>query len=185
MQRSCAWANSGNERLKKYHDQEWGVPCHDDQKLFELLSLEIMQAGLSWQTVLNKRQAFNAAFCHFDYQKVCSFQDKLPELLANPAIIRNRRKLNAVINNAQIISKLAIKGISFNDYLWRFVDFKPIVHHYATHDEIPNTDDLAQTISKQMKKDGFQFTGPVVVYSFLQAAGLINDHEISCFRYPQ
>lgn len=185
MPKRCSWATSGNELLKQYHDHEWGTPCHNDQKLFELLSLEIMQAGLSWQTILNKRQAFNTAFCHFDYQKVQYFQQKLPELLSNSEIIRNKRKLNAIIHNAQIIFDMTTQGQSFNDYLWRFVHYQPIQHHYQNHMQVPQTDRLAIQVGQTMKIDGFQFTGPIVTYSFLQAIGIINDHETACFRYNE
>ncbi len=181
----CSWANTENQLLKDYHDQEWGRPCHDSQKLFELLSLEIMQAGLSWQTILNKRAAFNQAFDHFDYRRVRKLMPKLPELLTNAAIIRNRRKLIATINNAQVISRLADADQTFDNYIWRFVDNVPIRHHYQSHDEIPATTPLAKTISKQMKNDGFSFVGPVVIYSFMQATGIVNDHETNCFLYRQ
>ncbi|KRM00295.1 DNA-3-methyladenine glycosylase I [Liquorilactobacillus satsumensis] len=179
----CSWANTGNELLKEYHDQEWGMPCHDEHKLFELLSLEIMQAGLSWQTVLNKRAAFKTAFADFDVKQVQNFQAKLPQLMVNKAIIRNQRKLLAIINNAQVVVKLAAAGTCFNDYMWQFVDYQPIVHQYQTHTEVPSTNGLAKKISQQMKRDGFQFAGPVITYSFLQAAGLINDHVVTCFRH--
>lgn len=185
MVKRCSWADSDNEILKEYHDHEWGTPYHNNHQLFELLSLEIMQAGLNWQIILNKRPAFRKAFENFDYQQVQYFENKLPELLADSAIIRNKLKINAIINNAQIIVRLAKKGISFNDYLWKFVDFQPRIHHYQQYSEVPSTDDLAKKVSKQMKHDGFKFTGPVVIYSFLQSAGLINDHETTCFRYQQ
>lgn len=178
----CSWATSGNELLKHYHDREWGTPCHNNQKLFELLSLEIMQAGLNWQTILNKRQAFKVAFCNFDYQKVQYFQKKIPNLLSNSRIIRNKRKLTAIIHNAQIIADMASQGQSFDDYLWHFVHYQPIQHHYQSHLQIPKTNQLAIQIGQTMKSDGFQFTGPVVTYSFLQAIGIINDHEVARFR---
>ena len=179
----CSWANSGNQLLKKYHDQEWGVPCHNDQKLFEFLSLGTMQAGLSWQTILNKRAALKKALANFDFEKLQFFKNRLPQLLANPAIIRNRRKLLAIIHNACLVSKMRHAHQSLSDYFWQFIDYRPIVHHYKTHEQIPTTNNLAQHISHTLKADGFQFTGPTIIYSFLQAMGLINDHEISCFRY--
>lgn len=179
----CSWAQTDNQLLRDYHDKEWGRPCHEDQKLFELLSLEMMQAGLSWQTILNKRAAFNQAFAHFDFQTVQYFEPKLPELMANRAIVRNRRKLLAIINNAKIIARQVAAGQSFNDYVWHFVDNTPIKHAYTTHEEVPSTTPVAKAMSQQMKKDGFAFAGPVTVYSFMQAAGLVNDHETACFLY--
>ncbi|GHP14085.1 DNA-3-methyladenine glycosylase I [Lentilactobacillus fungorum] len=181
----CSWANTDNELMRNYHDNEWGRPCHDDQKLFELLSLEIMQAGLSWQTVLNKRSAFKDAFVDFDYLKVQSLEPQLPQLLANAQIIRNKRKILAIIANAKVIASMASQGTTFNHYLWSFVNQTPIQHHYRSHEEIPSTTEVAKQISKQMKLAGFKFTGPVVIYSFMQAAGLVNDHETGCFLYQK
>ncbi|KRL17510.1 DNA-3-methyladenine glycosylase 1 [Lentilactobacillus rapi DSM 19907 = JCM 15042] len=171
--------------MQQYHDQEWGRPNHDSRHLFELLSLEIMQAGLSWQTVLNKRQAFKQAFHDFDYRQVQGMESELPSLMKNAAIIRNRRKLIATINNAKVINELANSGTTFDRYMWQFVADKPIQHHYQSHEQIPATTDLAKQISKQMKKDGFSFTGPVIIYSFMQAVGMVNDHEVDCFAYQE
>lgn len=181
----CSWAQNKNTLMQQYHDTEWGRPCFSDQQLFELFSLEIMQAGLSWQTILNKRQALRQAFADFDYQQVRFFAAKVPELLQNAAIIRNRRKITAIINNAQIIAQLHAKHQTFAAYLWQFVGNQPIQHHFTSNREIPASDTLSQKISRQMKKDGFKFAGPVVVYSLLQAAGLVNDHETNCFLYKQ
>ncbi|BAR07310.1 3-methyladenine DNA glycosylase [Scardovia inopinata] len=185
MPKRCTWAAGGNELLKHYHDREWGTPCHSDQKLFELLSLEIFQAGLSWQTVLNKRQALDDALANFDFQILSSFEGQLPKLLTNQAIIRNQRKLLAIIHNARIVSDMVMRGQSFDAYLWQFVHYQPIQHHYQSHLQIPKTNQLAIQISQTMKSAGFRFTGPVVSYSFLQAAGIINDHETTCFRYSK
>lgn len=178
----CVWAETDNQLMQHYHDQEWGTPCHDDRKLFELLSLEIMQAGLSWQTILNKRAAFKDALADFDVNQLQYFEPQLPTLLTNAGIVRNRRKLLAIIHNAQVVAQLQAGGNSLTAYLWDFVNGAAIVHHYQAHDQIPSSDVLAQKISRQLKQVGFQFTGPVVVYSWLQAAGLINDHELGCFR---
>ncbi len=178
----CVWAETDNQLMQHYHDQEWGTPCHDDRKLFELLSLEIMQAGLSWQTILNKRAAFKDALADFDVNQLQHFEPQLPTLLTNAGIVRNRRKLLAIIHNAQVVAQLQAGGNSLTAYLWAFVNGAAIVHHYQAHDQIPSSDALAQKISRQLKQAGFQFTGPVVVYSWLQAAGLINDHELGCFR---
>lgn len=179
----CAWGETDNALMQQYHDEKWGRPSHDSHHLFELLSLEIMLAGLSWQTVLNKRAAFKTAFANFDYRRVQQMTPEIPVLLQNPQIIRNRLKVTAIINNANAIAKLADRGEDFDHYVWAFVKNHPIQHHITNHAEIPNTTDLAKRMGKQMKKDGFSFTGPVVIYSFMQAAGLVNDHETSCFVY--
>ena len=181
----CAWADTTNDLMRQYHDTEWGRPSHDNRHLFELLSLEIMQAGLSWQTVLNKRAAFKAAFADFDYQQVAQMTPQIPALLKNDQIIRNRMKVTAMIKNANAVAQLVANGTDFDHYVWNFVSNQPIQHHIERHEQVPNTTDLAKQMSKQMKKDGFAFTGPVVVYSFMQAAGLVNDHEIGCFVYQQ
>ena len=181
----CAWADTTNDLMRQYHDTEWGRPSHDNRHLFELLSLEIMQAGLSWQTVLNKRAAFKAAFADFDYQQVAHMTPQIPTLLKKDQIIRNRMKVTAMIKNANAVAQLVANGTNFDHYVWNFVSNQPIQHHIERHEQVPNTTDLAKQMSKQMKKDGFAFTGPVVVYSFMQAAGLVNDHEIGCFVYQQ
>lgn len=176
----CHWATQ-NQLAQKYHDQEWGVPCHDNQKLFELLTLEIFQTGLSWNTILRKRPAFKKAFDDFDIHKINRYSDeKIDTLLQDPSIIRNRKKIEATINNAKIVLKLPE---SLNEYLWQFTDFKTIKHHYQNYREIPAKTELSTKISKQMKKDGFQFTGPVTIQSLIQAIGMVNDHETNCFRY--
>lgn len=176
----CRWATQ-NQLAQEYHDHEWGVPCHDDHKLFELLTLEIFQAGLSWNTILKKRPAFKKAFDDFDVQKISQYSDKKIEtLLQDAAIIRNRKKIEATINNAKTVLELPM---SLNEYLWQFIDFKTIKHHYQSYREIPAKTELSIKISKQMKKDGFQFTGPVTIQSLIQAIGMVDDHEIRCFKY--
>ncbi|WP_105956794.1 DNA-3-methyladenine glycosylase I [Apilactobacillus quenuiae] len=177
----CTWVGD-NALMQKYHDDEWGRPCHDDRELFELLSLEIMQAGLSWKTVLNKRNNFRKAFNNFDITKAMKMNDQVEDLMSNVGIIRNRLKIKAIINNAKVIHNMKA---SFNDYIWQFIDNKPINHHHTNHSQIPSTDQKAKLISQQMKKDGFKFTGPVTIYSFMQAAGLVNDHETNCFLYKK
>ncbi|WP_018143476.1 DNA-3-methyladenine glycosylase I [Alloscardovia criceti] len=181
----CAWADSGNALMRTYHDTEWGTPCHDSRKLFELLSLEIMQAGLSWQTVLNKRAAMREAFADFDVHRVAQLDTQFEDLMANAGIIRNRRKINAIIHNATVVEDLENAGQSLDAYIWRFVDNTPIVHHIHDAEDLPNTIDIAKKASTRMKADGFRFAGPVVVYSFFQAAGLANDHEVNCWRYEE
>lgn len=171
--------------MQQYHDQEWGRPQHDERALFELLCLETYQAGLSWQTILNKRAAFRRDFANFDIAQVAAMgPTDLARLLHDSAIIRNRLKLSATINNAQVLVHWPA-GDSFSTWLWAFVGGQPIRHHFTTGDQIPATTDLAQHISREMKKRGFKFVGPTVVYSFLQAAGLINDHLVDCDWAPE
>lgn len=176
----CSWANQ-NILTQKYHDNEWGIPCHNDRMLFELLTLEIFQAGLNWNLILQKRLAFKHAFDDFNVNIVKNYnEDKIETLLQDKNIIRNKRKIEATINNAKIISEL---DNSLNEYIWSFTNFKTIKHHYADYHNIPPQTELSKKISKQMKKDGFLFTGPVTIQSFIQAIGMINDHETTCFKY--
>lgn len=165
------WAESSPE-MQKYYDEQWGIETHDDRQLFEMLCLETYQAGLSWQTVLRKQQAFEAAFFNYDINQVAKMTDtQLEKLLQNPAIIRNRRKLAATINNAQVIQQLPT---SFDEYIWQFVDGKPQRLLVKSAEELPAQTRLSIKVSKQMKKDGFQFVGPVTVYSYLLAIGIVN-----------
>lgn len=176
----CSWANQ-NEMIKKYHDMEWGSPCHDNRKLFELLSLEVFQSGLNWNLILKKRNAFKEAFNNFDTNIICTYDNsKINELLKNKEIIRNRKKIVATINNAKIVESLTC---SLNDYFWSFVDFKTIKHNYKNYHDIPVKTELSKKISNQMKKDGFKFTGPITIQSFIQSIGIVNDHETLCFKY--
>ena len=179
----CQWAlGSDIERL--YHDQEWGVPCWDDKRQFEFLVLESAQAGLSWRTILNKRAGYRQAFAGFEPQKVARFgQAQERKLLQNPAIVRNQRKIQAAINNARRFLELQSQFGSFCNYLWEFVDGRPIKNAWQEAEHIPAQTKLSQTIAKDMKARGFTFLGPIVIYSHLQATGLINDHLVDCFRY--
>ncbi|WP_047998818.1 DNA-3-methyladenine glycosylase I [Lactiplantibacillus herbarum] len=180
----CSWANS-TPAMQAYHDNEWGRPQHDQQRLFELLCLETYQAGLSWQTVLNKRAAFNEDFYDYDIEKVAAMTDEdVERLLTDARIIRHRQKLNATINNARVIRDWPA-GPSFEEWLWSFVDNQPIRQAWTSATELPATNDLAKQISKALKKLGFKFVGPTTVYSYLQAAGLINDHLVSCDWAPE
>ena len=184
MQR-CAWAE-GDALYECYHDTEWGVPVYDDRLMFEFLILEGMQAGLSWLTILKKRENFRRAFDNFDVEKVARYrQPKLDKLLADPGIIRNKLKVHAAVNNARCVLTLRHEGISLCDYFWRFVDGKPVVNHWMEMGEIPAVTPLAERISKDMKKRGFKFVGPTIIYAHLQAAGLVNDHVVSCPRHKQ
>ncbi len=181
----CGWCE-GDSLYEDYHDNEWGVPVKDDKTLFEFLILETFQAGLSWITVLKKRENFRKAFDNFDYKKIASYgQDKIDELLDNPGIIRNKLKVNATISNAQAFMEVQKEFGSFSSYIWGFVDGKPIKNKLQNYKEGPATTPLSDTISKDLKKRGFKFVGSTVIYAQMQATGMVNDHEISCFRYEQ
>jgi DNA-3-methyladenine glycosylase I len=174
----CAWAQS-DALMRKYHDKEWGVPEFDSRSLWEMLMLEGFQAGLAWITVLRKRDAFRTAFRQFDPAKVARFGEKdIARLLDDPGIIRSRAKIEATINGAGIFLDMQKSGIDFSDWVWNFVDGKPI----QNTGPVPASSPLAETISKELKKRGFKFVGPVIVYAWMQACGLVNDHAENCFR---
>jgi len=176
----CSWANPLNPRYLAYHDNEWGVPCHDENVLFEMLNLEGAQAGLSWETILNKRDNYRAAFDGWDAQKIAAYDDaKVAELLANAGIVRNRLKVAAAITNAKAYLALRAQGSSLNDYLWAFVDGKPIVNDWASADR-PARTDLSDRISKDLSKRGFKFVGSTIVYAYMQGIGMVDDHAPDC-----
>lgn len=178
----CDWC-LGDELYIKYHDEEWGVPVHDDRTHFEFLVLESMQSGLSWLTILRKRENFRRAFAGFDPAKVAEYDEaKIAELLQNPGIIRNRRKIEAAINNAQRFLEIQREFGSFDKYIWGFTNGEIITNHYKSISEIPATSPLSDEISKDLKKRGFKFLGSVTIYAHLQATGIINDHINKCFR---
>lgn len=181
----CNWA-SENELMIKYHDTEWGVPIHDDQKLFEFLVLEGFQAGLSWKIVLNKREAFRKALDGFNPETVSSFsQDKIDELMKDQNIIRNKQKLLACINNARRFLEVKNEFNSFDRYIWSFVNFVPIVNSFSNMNELPAKTALSDKISDDLKKRGFKFAGSTIVYAHMQATGMVNDHLTGCFRYHE
>ena len=181
----CGWC-VGDPLYEAYHDQEWGVPVTDDETLFEFLILETFQAGLSWITVLRKRENFREAFDHFDYKKIAGYdQDKIDELLQNPGIIRNKLKVNATVSNAKAFMDIQKEFGSFSDYIWKFVDGNPIKNAWENYKLAPSTTDISDAISKDLKKRGFKFVGSTVVYAHMQATGMVNDHEIRCFRYDE
>ena len=181
----CGWSTS-NERMIRYHDEEWGVALHDDQKLFEFFVLEGFQAGLSWQIVLNKREAFREVFDQFDPEKVAKYDDaKIAALGENPAIIRNKAKIAACVNNAQRFLEVQKEFGSFDHYIWKFVDYKPIVNQYTSLSELPAKTQLSDAISADLKKRGFKFVGSTVIYAHMQATGMVNDHLVSCYRHQQ
>ena len=170
----------------KYHDEEWGTPTQDDRTLFELLILEGMQAGLSWKTVLNKRENFRKAFDNFDYEKIALYEDqKVEDLLQDKGIIRNRLKIQSMIINAKEFIKVREEFGSFDNFIWNFVDGKPINNSFEQLSQIPANSSLSDTISKTLKKRGFKFIGTTIIYSYLQAIGIINDHLTYCFRYNE
>ncbi len=172
----CLWANPKNERYVRYHDEEWGVPVHDDNKLFEMLILECFQAGLSWECVLNKRDAFREAFDGFDLEKVCGYdENKLENLRNNPGIIRNRLKIQAAVTNARIFREIQREYCGFSNYLWQFTDGKVI------YENTPTSSPLSDEISEDLKKRGMKFVGTTVIYAYLQAVGVINSHSDGCF----
>ncbi len=186
QKKRCAWSSEINKpspEMILYHDLEWGRPSHDDRYLFELLCLETYQAGLSWAIVLKKRDAFRRAFFNFEIKRVAEVTS-IENLLLNKDIIRNRMKLSATVNNAKIFLKIEKEYGSFADYLWHFTNGKTIDNHVLNHADIPSENQLSINISKQMKKTGFKFTGPVTIYSYLQAVGIINDHQIDCQFNP-
>ena len=176
----CTWVNLDNPLYIKYHDEEWGVPVYDDNKLFEMLLLESFQAGLSWECILNKREAFKKAFDNFDYQKISNYsEEKIEELLNNKDIIRNKRKITSAITNAKIFMDIKKEYQTFSKYLWSFTKNKIIYEYDKT------TSSLSDTISKDLKKRGMKFVGTTIIYSYLQAVGIINSHEPNCFLYKK
>ena len=181
----CGWC-VGDLLYETYHDKEWGVPVYDDDTLFEFLILETFQAGLSWITVLRKRENFKKAFDGFDYNIIAKYSEtKIETLLQDTGIIRNKLKIRATITNAQAFIKVQDEFGSFSKYIWGFVDGKPIKNKFKTYKNAPANTALSDTISKDLKKRGFKFVGTTVVYAHMQATGMVNDHEISCFRYNE
>ena len=182
----CTWANPANPRYLAYHDEEWGVPCHDEGRLFEMLNLEGAQAGLSWETILNKRDTYRAAFDDWDPVKIASYgPDKVASLLADPGIVRNRLKVAAAITNAQAYLRLRDGGHTLDGYLWGWVDGKPLCNHIATPGDRMAKTALSDRISKDLAKRGFKFVGPTIVYAYLQGIGIVNDHDAACFRQAE
>jgi DNA-3-methyladenine glycosylase I len=179
----CSWANPANPLYLHYHDHEWGVPCHDETLLFEMLNLEGAQAGLSWETVLNKRENYRLAFDNWNVEKIARYDaKKVAELLANSGIIRNRLKIAAAITNAQAYLRLREELGGLDTYLWGFVDGKPIVNHINDYKQAPAKTELSERISKDLAKRGFKFIGPTIIYAYMQAIGMVNDHVTSCFK---
>jgi DNA-3-methyladenine glycosylase I len=173
----CPWGDTADDLMREYHDVQWGKPCHDERELFEMLILEGAQAGLSWSCVLNKRENYRTAFDNFDVEKVAAYDErKIAELLQNPGIIRNRLKVRSAVTNAQCV--LRIGGL--DGFFWNYVDGQPIINRWERQEDMPATSPLSDKISLDMKKLGFKFVGSTIVYSYLQAVGIINDHMIWC-----
>ena len=181
----CGWC--GEDPLyQHYHDNQWGVPCRDDRTLFEFVVLEGAQAGLSWITILRKREHYRKAFANFDVQRVAAFNEQdIERLLQNPGIVRNRLKVASAVTNARCFIELQNQFGSFSDYIWGFVDGTPIINHWSSHAEIPASTELSNKISKDMKRRGFKFFGTTICYAHLQATGVVNDHTTACFRHSQ
>jgi DNA-3-methyladenine glycosylase I len=181
----CGWG-IGDSLYEAYHDEEWGVPVYDDDTLFEFLILETFQAGLSWITILRKRENFRKAFDDFDYKKIAKYnQEKIDSLLQDAGIIRNKLKVNATITNAQSFMKIQEEFGSFSKYIWGFVDGKPIKNKFKSLNEMPANTSISDALSKDLKKRGFKFVGSTVVYAHMQATGMVNDHVVGCFRYDE
>lgn len=177
----CRWC-IGDALYEKYHDEEWGVPVYDDQKLFEFLILETFQAGLSWITILRKRENFKKAFDNFDYKKVAKYnEEKIQELLLDTGIIRNQLKIRAAVTNAKAFMDVQKEFGSFSDYIWKFTDGKPIINRPKSLSDVPATTPLSDAISKDLKKRGFKFVGSTVIYAHMQATGMVNDHIEECW----
>jgi DNA-3-methyladenine glycosylase I len=182
----CPWPPVDDPLYVDYHDEEWGVPVHSDRKIFEFLVLEVFQAGLSWRTVLYKRENFRRAFAKFDFDKVADFGARdVARMVKDAGIIRNRAKIEAAINNAKRLKEVRQEFGTFARYMWSWVDGKPVVHEWRTQKDYPPFTDAAVAWSKDLKRRGFKFLGPTVVYAHMQAVGMVNDHTIDCFRYRQ
>lgn len=186
MKKRCAWCENTFDDYVKYHDEEWGVPVHDDRKHFEFLILEGAQAGLSWATILKRRDGYRAAFADFEPVEVAKFsQEKVEALLLDPGIIRNRLKVQGTVINAQKFLEVQNEFGSFDQYIWSFVGGKPIVNSPKSMKEVPATSPESDTLSKDLKKRGFKFVGSTIIYAHMQACGLVNDHTVDCFRYKK
>jgi DNA-3-methyladenine glycosylase I len=184
IKQRCQWVTQGNQLYEEYHDNEWGVPVHNDRTHFEFLILEGAQAGLSWLTILKRREGYRKAFANFDPKKVAAYgESHIAKLLMDEGIIRNKLKIASAINNAKLFLEIQKEFGSFDHYIWQFVGGKPIQNHWQSIKEIPSETDESRALSKDLKKRGFNFVGPTVMYAHMQATGLVNDHTIDCFRY--
>ena len=181
----CQWSR-GNDLYERYHDKEWGVPLYNDKKLFEFLVLEGAQAGLSWITILKKREAYRAAMDQFDFNKIARYKErKVESLLKNPGIIRNELKIRSAIRNAGAFLEVRREFGTFAKYIWRFVDYKPVQNHWKSPSQVPAKTALSDEIAKDMKQRGFNFVGSTIMYAHIQATGMVNDHTLDCFRHTE
>ncbi|WP_420548323.1 DNA-3-methyladenine glycosylase I [Curvivirga sp.] len=181
----CDWSES-NPLETKYHDEEWGVPVHDDRLLFEILVLEGMQSGLSWATILAKRSGYQEAVDNFDAAQIATYgEDKIQALLQDERVVRNKLKVNAIISNAKAFLKIQEEHGSFDTYIWSFVQHEPIINNWQKVEDVPAVTPIAEDMSKSLKKQGFKFVGPTTCYAFMQAVGMVNDHLVDCFRYHE
>jgi len=180
----CEWARSRLEQ--EYHDTEWGVPNREDHHVFEMLTLEGAQAGLSWETILKKRAGYRKLFKNFDPKKIARFtQDDFDRLMLDPSIVRNRLKIESTISNAKVVLELYKSGTNLSEFVWSFVDDTPIVNHYESLKNLPAQTELSKALSKGLKKQGFRFVGPTTMYAMMQAIGMVNDHTTDCYRHPE
>jgi len=186
MKKKCSWCLNQFDAYEKYHDEEWGVPVHDDKKHFEFLILEGAQAGLSWSTILKRREGYRKAFANFDVEKVAQFtEDKILEILQDPRVIRNKLKVRSAVTNANLFIDIQKEFGSFSKYIWGFVNHNPIVNKWTSMSQVPATTTESDALSKDLKKRGFKFCGSTIMYAHMQACGLVNDHTIDCFRYKE
>jgi DNA-3-methyladenine glycosylase I len=184
MTKRCGWS-SDKDLYIQYHDTEWGVPVYDDRLLFEMLCLEGAQAGLSWWTILQKREHYKEVFDHFEAEKIIHYtEDKLASLMEDKGIVRNKRKIQSVVTNAEAFLRIQKDYGSFSSYIWNFVGGDPIINHWETLQDVPASTEISDKMSKQLKKDGFKFVGTTICYSFMQAVGMVNDHILECFCHP-
>ena len=182
--KKCGWVENAGEFYQEYHDKEWGVPEHNDKKLFELLILEGAQAGLSWSTILKKRKNYKKAFDNFDPKKVSNYNEKkFKELMENSGIVRNKLKIKSTIQNAKVFLEIQKEFGSFDKYIWSYVNNKPIKNKFKQMKDLPAKTEISDKISKDLKKRGMNFVGSTIIYAFMQAVGMVNDHQINCFRY--
>lgn len=183
MQNRCSWVTD-SKLYQDYHDFEWGVPVYDDKTLFEFLILETFQAGVSWITILNKRENFRKAFDDFNYHKIAKYKEiKFNELMQDAGIIRNKLKIKSAITNAQLFIEIQQEFGSFSKFIWNYVNGKPIINQFQNKDEVPATSGISDRISRDLKKHGFKFTGSTIMYAYMQAVGMVNDHTADCFKY--
>ncbi len=186
MKKRCPWAEAGDELMRRYHDEQWGVPVHDDRELFEMLVLEGAQAGLNWSTILAKRENYRKAFSGFDPRKVSAFgKEDVRRLLADEGIVRNRLKVESAVSNAKALLDVKGEHGSFDSYIWSFVGGRPLMNNWTRLDQIPASIPEAESMSRDMRKRGFRFVGPTICYAFMEAVGMVNDHLVDCFRHSE